>query len=150
EAITLTLFRIGAGLLTIRVRPQTREATEWLDFLHYCRFMHGQRRVGVQIQRRPKLHQQTPTPQPPPLFPEPAGGVARHDKGKGCLKEVLDAVLRTGATNDETTQWWKDVFVPNQLLPYAALFVDAVPQGEIAELIYRVRNFFFSRQEIHP
>ena len=143
-AAQLALFRVGVGFLTVRARPTGGEVADWLDFLHYFRFVRGQRGVKVQARRR------TGKEQWEAFFPEPAGGVAPHPEGCGVFSEVLEALLSTGTAEGETEPWWREVFVPGQLLPFAVLWVEEVPEEERVPLLYRVRHFFHSRQEIHP
>src|SRR5437870_4620165 len=47
EDAQLTLFRVGAGFLTIRSTPDSDSSDDWLDFLHYYRFVRGQRKVRL-------------------------------------------------------------------------------------------------------
>jgi len=47
-------------------------------------------------------------------------------------------------------RWWRETFVPGQLLPYAVVYVDGVRADEAALLLYRIRHFFPSRREICP
>jgi hypothetical protein len=144
EPVQLALFRMGVGFLTVGASPTTLEGEDWLDFLHYFRFVRGQRKVSVRAQRR------TGREEVSPFFPEPAGGPAQHPGGRGVFGEVLDALLRTATTEDDSGNWWSEVFVPGQLIPYAVLFVNEVTEEEVPVLLYRMHNFFHSRQEIHP
>ncbi len=153
EDVQLALFQDGAGFLTICARPAGDSLTDWLDFLHHFRFIRGQRGVNVRAQRRTGIDPATREPKFSPFFPEPAGGLAQHPEGSAPLLDVMQAILQTGAAGagaqDEGT-WWREVFVPGQTLPFATLFVDEVPDGEDARLLYRVRNFFHYHQEIFP
>jgi hypothetical protein len=47
-------------------------------------------------------------------------------------------------------RWWRETFVPGQLLPYAVVYVDGVRADKAALLLYRIRHFFPSRREICP
>jgi hypothetical protein len=42
------------------------------------------------------------------------------------------------------------VFVPGQLLPYTAVYVDDAREDEVAPPLYRIRNFFPSQREVKP
>jgi len=150
EAVRLALFRVGVGFLTVCANPLTAEKADWLDFLHYFRFIRGQRDVGLRAQRRIGLDTRTRQPQISAFFPEPAGGVAQHPDGKGIFQTILDTMLQTGAFPSETRPWWDEVFVLGQLLPFAALYVDEMPTDQVPCLLYRIRNFFHARQEIYP
>ena len=145
ESAQLVLFRIGVGFLTLRARPMDAAVNTWLDFLHFFRFSRG--RGGVRLKARRRTGRDVSDA----YFPEVAGGLGRHPEGSGELHELLGACLDTAALpGDGSGRWWSDVFVPGQLLPYCALFVDAAPESELPELLYCLRNFFHSRQELRP
>ena len=150
EGIWLTLFRVGVGFMTVRANPLSGELNAWYDFLHSFRFIQGQRRVGVRGQRRTGFDKETKKPTVSPFFPHPAGGVETHPEGTGTLGEVIDALLRTGATSRDGSVWWREVFVPGQLLPFVSLYVDGQPPEKDPLVLYKVRNFFSSRQESAP
>jgi len=150
EAVRPALFRIGVGLLTVRVKPVSATPPDWYDFLHFFRFARGQRGVGLEAHRRVGVDPQTRQPQMRPFFPEPAGGLISHPEGKGTLGDLLDALLRTGALPKDPTPWWREVFVSGQLLPFAVLYIDQLPPDETTFLLYRLRNFFHARQTLHP
>lgn len=152
--VQLSLFRVGVGFVTVAVKPKETEAADWLDFLHYFRFVRGQRNVGVRAERR------TGKEQVSPFFPEPAGGVQKHPDGKGNFAEIVNAVLSTAAVESEResgevgerVNWWREVFVPGQLIPFATLYADSesISDEQTAELLYRVRNFFPAERVIRP
>lgn len=150
EAVRLALFRVGVGFLTVRTQPATAEPTAWYDFLHYFRFVQGQRSVAVRAERSIGVNPQTRHPTIGPFFPEPAGGLVQHPDGKGVFGTVLAAILRTGALSSEAEPWWGEVFVPGQLLPFAVVYGDGFPKAKAPHLLYRMRHFFHGRQEIHP
>jgi hypothetical protein len=143
-AVQLVLFRIGVGFLTVHARPLSQELGDWLDFVHYFRFLQGQRGTGVRAQRRVGRDQVAP------FFPEPAGGVAPDAAGQRVFGQVLDTLLRTGAEEGEEAPWWCEVFIPGQLLPFAVFYVDNIPTEEIPPLVYKVRNFFHQAQGENP
>jgi hypothetical protein len=157
--VHLTLFRVGVGFLTVHAKPETAEVADWLNFLHYFRFAWGARNVAVRAERR------TGRDQVDPYFPELAGGVDQHPDGVGVFGAIVEALLYTAVPLKERPEapddgdWlqevFKPVFVPHQLLPFAAVYVDGVSEGgdperETVELLYRMRSFFHSGQKIHP
>ena len=144
HTVSLALFHVGVGFVTVQAQPVSDEVDEWLDFLYSFRFVRGQRDIAVEAQRR------TGREELRPFFPESAGGLTGHPDGSGVFGEVLDAALRTGAVEQGAERWWREVFVPGQLLPFAALYADAVPDEQIPRLLYQVRNFFPSDREIRP
>jgi hypothetical protein len=147
ESIRLMLFGTGVGFLTICAKPGTGEITDWLDFNHYFRFVRGQRGVGVRAERR------TGPGQLEPFFPEPGGHATPRQserKSQGILDDLLEYLLETMKLSGESTRWWREVFVPGQLMPFAVLYADGLPEAEVPRLFYRARNFFHGRQEIQP
>lgn len=147
NGVRLALFRIGVGLLSFAATVKSNRVADWLDFLHYFRFVRGQRGVKVRAQRR------TGKEQVSPFFPEPAGGLQKHPDGQSFFGEVLEAILHTASLKKGgEVNWWREVFVPGQLIPFAVLYVDGedVTDRQVGELLYRVRNFFPSEREIAP
>jgi hypothetical protein len=51
EAASFIMLHIGVGFLTLRIKPLSEEVPHWLNFLHYFRFVRGQRRVSLRAQR---------------------------------------------------------------------------------------------------
>jgi hypothetical protein len=147
-AFQLAMFRVGTGFLTVRVQPRSSELDDWLDALSYFRFIRGQRNVGLCARKRIGFDTATQQPQFAPFFPTPTE--ASGDNGCGRYGDVVSALLGAAALSNESSPWWNEVFVSGQALPFASLFVDDLPKGDIPSLIYRLRNFFTSRQEIHP
>jgi hypothetical protein len=147
--VQLILFHDGVGMLSVAANPITDDPASWQDFLHYFRFVDGQRTTSLRAERRVGIDPITKQPQWRPFFPEVAGRVTSYAEGVGHLGEIMDALLAT-ASQGADDKWWRDVFVPGQLLPYACLYMDGVVEGEAENTLYRVRNFFHSEQEIHP
>jgi hypothetical protein len=148
-SVELALFRIGVGFIIIRARPLSDQLSDWLDFLHFFRFVNGQRQVSIKAQRS-ILDLKTHQPQSQPFFPELAGGITKHPEGQGTFSEVINALLCMFSSNHEAQPWWHEVFVHGQLIPFAVLYVDRLKEKEVPYLLYRVRNFFHSEQAIHP
>jgi hypothetical protein len=147
ESLRFALFGTGVGFVTIKAKPTTTVIEDWLDFNHSFRFVRGQRGVGIRAERR------TGPGQVVPFFPEPgAPGTQRQARGpgEGRVDEVLGQLLATASVHGEARQWWSEVFVPGQLLPFAVLYVDRLPEADVPMLLYRARNFFHARQEIQP
>jgi hypothetical protein len=147
ESVRLMLFGTGVGFLTICAKPQTREIADWLNFNHYFRFVRGQRGVGIRAERRTGLGQLEP------FFPEPVGhAVPRQSQGQSqeTVDVVLGYLLDTVKVSGETTHWWREVFVPGQLMPFTVLYGDGLTDADMPDLVYRARNFFHGRQEIQP
>jgi|GEM_PF-680259 len=142
----LILFGMGVGILSIEVKPESEKDSEWLDFLHYFRFIRGQRKVTVQGRKRTGFDQDTGKSVLSPFFPEPAGGVSRHPGKPDVFGDIIDSILEMGVHRGGA----KNVFVPGEMLPFTALFADESEAENISHFIYRVRNFFNSSQELRP
>jgi len=142
--VQLLLFRVGVGFVTVEATPRGDTLKEWLDYLHYFRFIRGQREVKVRVSRRQQQGSATP------FFPEPAGGLEKHPEGEGEFGDVLEAVLATARPSTRVNTRWEEVFVPGQLLPFAVVYADREVEPDRPLLLYRLRHFFHSQQEIHP
>lgn len=149
-AVQLALFRVGVGFLTVQAKPKTGLVTDWLNFLHNFRFVQGQRGVKVRANRRTGLDLQTRQPQFSSFFPNVVGGIDQHPDGRGEFKEFIEVLLNTGTITEDLQQWWSEVFVAGQMLPFVAFFVEGLSQDECPYLIYKLRNFFHSTQGNNP
>ena len=156
DEVQLVLFHLGVGLLTLRVRPLSQDGADWLDLLHYARFADRAHSGTVRIERRVGIDPVSRAPKYEPLFPARCGGAARHPDGQGLLIEVIAGLLEDGRLTSEKPAidgrhgWWREVFVPGQLLPFASLFVRGVPAEEVPPMLFRLQNFFHSRQQLYP
>lgn len=146
EDIQLALFRAGVGFLTLRVGLSTDHLHEWQDVLHYLRFLRRSRvhlrvtrRTGIDADRRPIVQDYVP-----PLCRPPASLDSPL-----VLGDVVDGLLDT-ASGGRGSRWWREVFVPHQALPYAAFFLEDVPESADALLLYQTHNFFHSEQQVFP
>ncbi len=140
--VKLALFRIGVGFINFETCLDSNSIDDWLDFLHFFRFAGGQRGVRLKAERK------TGKEQTEPFFPSIAGGTEKHPDGTGTLMDIVSPLLQALAKKE----WWQEVFIPKQLIPFATIFVDKdnLTENEVAKLIYRVRNFFPSTREISP
>lgn len=151
KAIQLALFRIGVGFLIVRTQPKSNDLKDWLNFLHYFRFVKGQQGTGVAAKRRTGLNPETQQPEFSQFFPEPAGGISRYKNSDRCLfNELITAFLKTGISEKNPHQWWREVFVPGQMLPFFSLFVNELPSESTPYLLYKLHNFFHTGQGNHP
>jgi hypothetical protein len=140
--VELLLFRAGVGFLSFRVRCFNDSEEDWIDFLHFGRYINKKHGVTVRLERR------TGKDQVIPHFPPQAGGVAAHPGGEGLLSEIIASILRT--TGGGREDWWREVFVAGQMVPYAALFADGLTQAETGLLLFRLRHFFGMQQLMRP
>ena len=144
DKIQLALFQVGVGFLTVFAQPKSDQVKDWLNFIHYFRFVRGQR--GVKIEGKRRTGKTTETA----FFPETAGGVSQHPDGIGKLDELLKALLKNETSQEESLLWWQEVFVPGQMLPFVALYVDGLSKEEIPLLRYKLSNFFNAKQGKSP
>jgi len=148
-AVQLSLFRVGVGFVTVRLKVKSEKVDDWLNFLDDFRFAKGQRGAFVRAEKRTGFDQSTRQPIISPFFPEPALEQGETAGDKHEFFAILKALLRTGSFDGEE-DWWREVFVRYQLIPYAALFINEADERDIPELLYRVRNFFAAYREINP
>jgi hypothetical protein len=149
-AVQLVLFQDGVGFVTVHARPTTTQVDSWLDFLHYFRFIRGQRKACLRGERRLGLDPASKTPQCGPFFPQPVGGLNEHPDGCGAFDEIIDALLTSACLTTDSYPWWEETFVPGQMLPFAALYVDDTDPAAIPGLLYRFRQFFSAHHEACP
>lgn len=156
KAIQLALFQIGVGFLTIRTQPDSNNINNWLNFLHYFRFLEGQQGTHVKAQRRIGFNPDTKQPQIEPFFPELAGGNTLYQTGKVHFGEVVINLLKKSALPPNSLpeltskQWWSEIFVPGQMLPFTALFADNLPAEATQTLLYKLQNLFHAKQGNNP
>ena len=150
-SIQLVFFRVGVGMLTVQAHPTSGDLEDWLTFLHYFRIADGQREVTIKGTRKSGVGQETP------FFPEPAGGIAKNPDG-GTMMKIFQALLETGRNRAATAKiladgpdpWWREVFVPGRVLPFAALYVDKLDPEQEPIVRYQLRHFFRSDQKFLP
>lgn len=148
DDIQLALFRHGVGFLTISAKPVETTVREgsvavWLDFLYGLRFLRGKPFASVRTQSAEK-GQITEFGQSPPGLP------ASWEQSSELFRKLICPLLFTAALDEPV--WWEEVFVPGHLIPFAALYVDRkpkngpVPEEELYDLHYRLRNVISNRQ----
>lgn len=185
--IRLALFREGVGFITVIAAPRSGQQANsgeaaasdaevavdaWLDFIHYFRFVGGQRAVKVLAGITTGIDPRTHEPLKAPFVPMPrvvvdltaqAPPTVDPDPGTFPFAHVLRVLLRTAETQAEAVDadrqetWYREVFVRGQMLPFVSLYVDAARDGTdsageqaVRLLLYRVRNFFHAGQQAIP
>ena len=145
ESIQLCLFRVGIGFLTFCIYPGFSDLASWYDFIHYFRYYRERRGLYIRAEiKEPKEVVRE-------FFPNPTRTSPKKPDEKHHFVEIVQLMLSTGGMTSEEEDWWRDIFAPGQLLPYVCLFVKGRDDREqLSLLAYRLRNFFHSRQEIHP
>lgn len=141
RAVHVCLFRIGVGFLTFKIQPLTTSLMEWMDFLHYFRFSRGQRETQLETKRVVKNGQETSYL--PPFVTETAAPFV--------FNQIVSSILKSEDGLHDSASWWKDVFIPGQLLPYVGLFIKGrLTETDLDHLIYRLKNFYLSNQILAP
>ena len=153
EAIELALFEHGVGFLTISALPESTELSDWFTFLHFFRYIGGRRASEVRATRTVGVAGADGQVRTAPFFPslgdqtdaaDSAGPQSRH------FRELIADLLTGGARPGATHEWWREIFVPDMLLPYASLFIDGCRAEDVQAVRYRLRNFFHAEQFVHP
>ncbi len=137
--LQLTLFRTGIGFLTVEAAPTSENISDWYNFLHFFRFINRQN-VSLSAVRTVGLDNETQQQKVAPFFPL---GECDAD-GRGKFKAILCELLAQFEAD------CADVFIPDQLLPYAAVFIKNHAVTEDFQVIYKLRNFFHSEQGKNP
>jgi hypothetical protein len=146
EGVDLALFNLGVGLVCFTVSVRSESVADWLDLGHYLRFARRRGRVAaIHVLNRRGFDPETRTVLTEEWFPDPFG--RGSDMGAGTFADLVEIALLT-ATADADERWWRDVFVPGQLLPYTTLFVDGVAEGDVGDLLKRARTHARSRQDV--
>jgi hypothetical protein len=132
----------------VQAVPADEPFERWLDFLHFFRFCSTSRAKSVAARRRTGLDRSTGEPQFADFFP--FANDATPPPERHVFGELIHLALQTDDRQPQAI-WWRDVFVPGQLLACAAIFArDAGSDEEVAHHLFRLRNFFHSRQGANP
>ncbi len=142
RGIDLLMFRAGIGFLSFNVRCHSDTEDDWIDFLHFGRYINRKHGVMLRLERR------TGKDQTAPFFPGPSGGTGTHADGTGTMLEVIGGILKS--MKGDGSEWWREVFVSGQMVPYAALFADQLTNEDTALLLFRMRHFFGMQQLMRP
>lgn len=150
-AFKLAMFQVGVGFLSVCITPGTAALDDWLDFAHYFRFINRRKEVAISA-KASSMNRIYNSGEP--LFPE-TNGESRADSGENGKKfvfnSVVETLLNTGVVAvDKRPDWWSEVFVPEQALPFAAIFVDGEQPSNDLLLAHKLQNFFHSRQTVIP
>ncbi len=153
EAIELALFEHGVGFLTISALPESSELSDWFTFLHFFRYIGGKRASEVRATRTVGVDGADGQARTVGFFPslgdhaDQAGTATPQPRH---FREVIADLLTGGARPGAAHEWWREIFVPGMLLPYASLFVDGCRAEDMHTVRYRLRNFFHADQFVHP
>ncbi len=156
DEVQLSMFRHGLGFLTFSAKPVEESAREgalstWLDFIYGMRYLRGKPYTNVgAIKDQVTENGETRARR----FPEGTASALppAWAEGGDIFLKLICPLLQTATIQDPI--WWEEVFVPGQLIPYVALFVDRkpkngpLPEAELFDLIYRLRNVVADRQHI--
>jgi hypothetical protein len=143
----LALFKVGVGFLSLRVQPLSPDSKDWFNFLHYFRFMRGQRRTELQAQKV-KWNPQLKKKELDIFFPEVAGGNVVYT-GTLTIGLLIETLLEAGETY-HIEPWWEEIFVCGQLIPFAVIFAQGLTEKTIPLMLYNLQNFFHEGQGKYP
>jgi hypothetical protein len=140
----LALFESGVGFLSVDIGMPLDGTDAWGNLCHYFRFTRRAGNAGVRAVR-------TEGEVARPFFPDPAGGCARYrDDGLTTFSFVIEALRATVSIAGDADDWWSDVYLPHQMVPWAMVFARDVPEERIPHLLYALRHFFHSAQPVRP
>lgn len=161
NSIQLMMIEGGVGFITVNAAPLNADKATWFNFLHYFRFIKGQRKAIVQANilsdstltealQYDAIGGSTCTTS----LPADGGGKTHSKTGKNFI-DYISALLNTGSYKQPYSYsgsgaWWQEAFISGQLLPFTALLIDEVDAGQEPELIYQLRNFFNETQALYP
>jgi hypothetical protein len=152
DGVQLVLFRLGIGFLVWDVCPDVERLPEgtdplaaWLDFLHYFRRIRGGGAPALSARRK------TGPDQWAPFFPfTSAPANPQAGQASRYLQDLNAPLLDHARLPDDRDQWWEEIYARGYMIPYFYLVVAADGAIDVPVLLYRLRNFFHSRQEIFP
>jgi hypothetical protein len=140
--IDLALFRVGMGYLILRVRLRCATPEDWYDFLNGFRFIDRPGQVDLVIERR--TGRDSVVSYVPPLV----DGAEGAPSGPIQIRHLIRGLLRR--LDGDSLDWWREIFVPGQMLPFHALFFIEASESEQMRVLYRLRNFFRAGQALVP
>jgi hypothetical protein len=138
DGVSMILFNGGVGFLIVQVQPIGNILLDWLDFLHFFRFLVP--RQGTEVKAYKKTDKGDED-----YFPKKLGNA-------NCDRSVFKAVVMALLQTVSREIWWDDIFVPDRLIPFVCLYVNDLPQSEINpfHLLYKLQHFFNSNQGEYP
>lgn len=143
DSIELSLFRPGVGFLMFEVTPQSNQLDVWQNFIHF--FRHSARESVKLTATRKVGREQAQIDFFPPFAEE-----CRKDNCRR-LEDISSGLLnQINLKMKDNQNWWRYVFVPSQMLPYAVLFVQSHPREEDDLLLFRLRKFLHTHQLRKP
>lgn len=138
----LGIFRMGVGFVAVEIVPRSDSLSDWLDTLHFLRFYRGRAEPLKMAGRSAKAHGDRTLKIENFLGPLLAD--AELDGEKPPFSAWADG------TDERQAGHVKELYTPGELLTYASLFVDAVPEGEQRRLLYHVLHRFRSATQSEP
>jgi len=133
------IFRLGVGFVSLEIKPRSGALPDWLDALHYLRFYRGR---GERLRGS-----------------EPQSDVVSL-RIEDFLEPMLAAVTLDGerspfvGKDDDTARLdglrIKELYTRGELLTYATLFADGVPEDSQRHLLYTVVNRYRSASQATP
>ncbi len=140
-SVELLMFHAGVGFVVFEAVPESDALGDWFDFIHAFRFFEGR---GTKLQCSLKLSAGGQLD----FFPDLCGGLEQHPQGVGTTLDLVKCILASGNLDADQSRWWQEEFVLGQAIPYCCLFLKSLPAEEDAMTIYRLRNLFYSAQEV--
>ncbi len=145
DEVHLILFPVGIGFVVSHVVLDTDDLDMWYNFLHYFRFVDGQRATSLHALWGVDQHPFYPFDMP---LKGPTGQAIPLTFG-----HIIEALLRTSDIGPKTgaDPWWRGVAIPGQVLPFVCLFVDNIGGDTHAKAtcVHRVRRFFHAAESLH-
>lgn len=143
DVAQLMLFQVGVGFLILQVQPKGDTLLDWLNFIHYFRYLEGQQGSQIKVKKRPWNAKKYTAFLEEDYFPE----IADRTPGKTPrLGYIVKALLNRVSSE----LWWKEIFVPSQMLPFVSLYVDNFPEEQTPHLLYKLQSFFHHNQGNDP
>ena len=145
DRVEFALFRAGVAFLTLDVKPSSDQLNDWLDLAHYFRFVRGRRACRVRAKWRVGYDSSTDTALMESYAPPVASAGWIAEEG-GHLGDIIDGLLAAGGNGSD--DWTNEVFIPGQMLPFVAYYLDDSTEEEVAPTVFRVGRTLHSKQAV--
>ena len=135
QKIELVVCRGGIAFVIIHTEPKTDSPDDWLDFVHYFRFINGERNVSLDGER---------------IIPEEnKNDATREFQFVGCLAKRIEKLFRCVDGSGIEIVFDRDS-IDSQVVSYPIIFLNSAGENEtqFENFRIRLRNGFHSQQNV--
>jgi hypothetical protein len=139
-AIELFLFKTGVGFLNFQIKLLGKEisSSDWTDFIHYFRFLGGERGKNNQI--KTYLFGKECCR---PFFPAFLGKGESENTGF-YFSEIITSLLQAGCESMDMDLGLKNAYINNYFIPYSYTCVEGADAAHKSDFLSRITGFLNS------